>query len=101
MALEVIPWPQIEKVESCKPDFWFELSSWAKDQPHFTLTECKEAFAFGAMKTRKGHISTYKQALRATKILEKAELFCLALVMPRRIEIVSTYCPKVDAKTEE
>ena len=74
LALEVIPWPQIEKVESCKPDLWFELSSWAKDQPHFTLTECKEAFAFGAMKTRKGHIS-YKQALRASKILEKAELF--------------------------
>ena len=97
LALEVIPWPQIEKVESCKPDFWFELSSWAKDQPHFTLTECKEAFAFGAMKTRKGHIS-YKQALRASKILEKAELF--GFESSQEELSCQTYCPKVDhAKT--
>lgn len=97
LALEVIPWPQIEKVESCKPDLWFELSSWAKDQPHFTLTECKEAFAFGAMKTRKGHIS-YKQALRASKILEKAELF--GFESSQEELSCQTYCPKVDhAKT--
>ena len=92
--IEEIPWPQIEEIESYEPDFWFELSSWAKDQPHFTLTECKEAFAFGAMKTRKGHIS-YKQALRASKILEKAELFGFESTYQEELSS-KTYYPKVE-----
>ena len=95
--IQEIPWPLIEEVESYEPDFWFELASWAKDQPHFSLSECNAAFSYGAMKTRNGHISTYKQAHRAMRILEKAKLF--GFNNEEGSDCIS-YCPRVDENVE-
>ena len=91
--IQKIPWPLIEEVESYEPDFWFALASWAKDQPHFSLSECNAAFSYGAMKTRSGHISTYKQAHRAMRILEKARLF--GFINEKGFDCC-TYSPRVD-----
>ena len=95
--IQEIPWPLIEEVESYEPDFWFELASWAKDQPHFSLSECNAAFSYGVMKKRNGHISTYKQAHRAIRILEKAKLF--GFINEEDFDCC-TYSPRVDENGE-
>lgn len=95
--IQEIPWSQIEEVESYEPEFWFELASWAKDQPHFSITDCNAAFSYGAMKKRNGHISTYKQAHRAIRILEKAKLF--GFINEEDFDCC-TYSPRVDENGE-
>ena len=63
---------RIKEAEAIEPNYWFELSNWAKRNNMLTPIERKAAFNFGTMKSRNRGITSLKQALFALEIVKKA-----------------------------
>lgn len=64
---------RISEAESYKPEFWFSLAQWAKENDFLTPIERKEAFNFGTMRSRNRSFKSLKQALIALDIIKEAE----------------------------
>ncbi len=64
---------KIDEAAAIEPEYWFNLTAWAKTNGLLTPIERKEAFNYGTMRSRNKKITTLKSALNALKIIQKAQ----------------------------